>query len=177
LERLQRRHDNLPRPWTSLGLARSHLLVAAAAGRPVDEAVAALEAALEAVPPDVVPVERARCLLVAGVAHRRARRKRPARDALEAATAAFDALGARALADRARDELTRVGGRPGDPLELTPTEDRVARLAAAGRTNRAIADVLFVSPKTVEANLARVYRKLGITSRAELGGVMADRGT
>ncbi|HEY0636223.1 MAG TPA: helix-turn-helix transcriptional regulator, partial [Pseudonocardiaceae bacterium] len=52
---------------------------------------------------------------------------------------------------------------------LTPTEERVARLAAEGRTNRAIADALFVSPKTVEANLARVYAKLAITSRAQLG--------
>ncbi|MGS2615268.1 helix-turn-helix domain-containing protein [Micromonospora sp. LZ34] len=49
----------------------------------------------------------------------------------------------------------------------------MARLAAAGRTNRVIADTLFISPKTVEANLARVYRKLGVASRAELGAVMA----
>ena len=51
---------------------------------------------------------------------------------------------------------------------LTETESRVAALAARGRTNRAIADELFVSPKTVEANLARIYRKLRISGRAEL---------
>jgi DNA-binding CsgD family transcriptional regulator len=50
----------------------------------------------------------------------------------------------------------------------------VAQLAATGMTNREAAAVLFISPKTVEANLARVYRKLGIRSRAELGGLMAD---
>nr|WP_238362208.1 helix-turn-helix transcriptional regulator [Actinopolymorpha pittospori] len=104
--------------------------------------------------------------------HRRTRRKREAREALEAAAAEFAALGATAFAERAREELARVGGRPPAPSHLTATEDRVARLAAQGRTNRAIADALFLSPKTVEANLARVYRKLGIASRAELGAAM-----
>ncbi|MFG3709032.1 response regulator transcription factor [Micromonospora sp. NPDC047670] len=55
---------------------------------------------------------------------------------------------------------------------MTATEERVARLAARGRTNRDIASTLFISPKTVEANLARIYRKLGISSRAELGATM-----
>jgi DNA-binding CsgD family transcriptional regulator len=59
---------------------------------------------------------------------------------------------------------------------LTPTEERVAELAAAGRTNREVAQALFISPKTVEANLSRVYRKLGIRSRAELGAKMAEPG-
>jgi DNA-binding CsgD family transcriptional regulator len=65
--------------------------------------------------------------------------------------------------------------RHGAPLELTPTEEQVAKLAAIGRTNREVAKELFISPKTVEANLARAYRKLGIASRAELGAVMAAR--
>ncbi len=173
--RLRRRHEHLPRPWTALGLARSDVLMAATAGRPVEEQLAALSAARDAVPADIVPVERARCLLVAGSVHRRSRRKKQAKDALDQALAEFDALGARALADRTRAELARIGGRPPAPLQLTATEERVARLAAEGRTNRAIADALFVSPKTVEANLARVYRKLGITTRAELGAVMATR--
>lgn len=175
LERLSARHERLPRPWTSLGLARSRVLIDAAGGRPVEAAVEALAAARDTVPADVVPLERARCLLVAGIAHRRARRKRPARETLETAAAEFAALGAGPLADRAVTELARIGGRPAAPLELTPTESRVARLAAAGRTNRAIADALFVSPKTVEANLARIYRKLGIATRAELGAVMSTR--
>ena len=67
--------------------------------------------------------------------------------------------------------------RRGDPHELTETERRVAELAASGMTNREVAQAAFVSPKTVEANLARVYRKLGIRSRAELGAAMGTRQT
>jgi DNA-binding CsgD family transcriptional regulator len=70
-------------------------------------------------------------------------------------------------------ELSRLGLRPPAPRTLTATEERVAALAASGQTNRQVAAALFLSPKTVEANLARVYRKLGISSRAELGAVMA----
>ena len=64
---------------------------------------------------------------------------------------------------------TALGLRRSAPAELTPSEQRVADLAAAGRTNREVAAQLFMSPKTVEANLARIYRKLGVRSRAELG--------
>ncbi|MEU8010155.1 AAA family ATPase [Micromonospora parva] len=172
LQRLNDRHRRLPRPWTILGTARARVLLDSATGRDVGPALDALTAARDAVPPDVLPLDRARCLFVAGMAHRRSRRKLPARQALEAAVAEFTAIGAAAFAERARAELARVGGRAPTPRHLTPTEDRVARLAARGRTNRAIADELFVSPKTVEANLARVYRKLGISTRAELGAAM-----
>ena len=174
LDRLAARHARLPRPWTTLGLARSRVLLAAATGGDLDPALAALAAAREQVPPDVVPLDRARCLLVAGIAQRRLRRKLPARQALAAAEAEFTALGAGAWARRAAAELARVSAPPGPDGGLTPTEERVARLAAQGRTNRVIADMLFISPKTVEANLARVYRKLGIASRAELGAAMGN---
>ena len=78
--------------------------------------------------------------------------------------------------------MGRAGRRPSSAAsasaarrrELTPTERRVAELAATGLTNREVASAAFMSPKTVEANLARVYRKLGIASRAELGARMAD---
>jgi DNA-binding CsgD family transcriptional regulator len=70
-----------------------------------------------------------------------------------------------------------VGLRRGDRDALTASEERVAALAVAGLTNREIAERAFMSPKTVEAHLARAYRKLGIRSRAELGRVMAERGT
>ncbi|MER7461209.1 AAA family ATPase [Micromonospora sp. NPDC126480] len=173
LDRLAARHRRLPRPWTTLGLARSRVLLAGARGADPSDALAELATARAGVPPYVLPLDRARCLLVAGVAHRRMRRRRAAREALTAAAAEFDALGAAALAERARAEVARTGGRPPAPRQLTGTELEVARLAAAGRTNRAIADTLFISPKTVEANLARVYRKLGVASRAELGAVMA----
>jgi DNA-binding NarL/FixJ family response regulator len=59
---------------------------------------------------------------------------------------------------------------------LTPTEEQVAALAASGLTNRRIAENMFISTKTVEANLSRAYRKLGIRSRAELGALMSERG-
>ena len=77
-------------------------------------------------------------------------------------------------ADQARDELSRIGLRRAAPGELTASERRVAELAATGLTNREVAARLFMSPKTVEANVARAYRKLGIRSRAELGARLAD---
>ncbi len=174
MDRLQQRHSRLPRPWTGLGLARSRALLASTSGEG-ERALADLETALAEVPPDVVPLDRARCLLVAGMAHRRAKRKRQAKDLLTEAEVAFEALGAAAFAQRARDERARIGGRPAAPLDLSETELRVARLAAAGRTNRTIADELFLSPKTVEANLARVYQKLGISRRAELATALIAR--
>src|SRR5262249_24369752 len=85
----------------------------------------------------------------------------------------FETLAAPLWAQRARSELSRLGLRPPAPLALTDTEERVAALAAAGHTNRQVAQALFLSPKTVEANLARIYRKLGISSRAELGRAVA----
>ncbi len=68
-----------------------------------------------------------------------------------------------------------MGLRRAAPAELTPGEQRIAELAATGLTNREVAAAAFVSAKTVEANLARAYRKLGIRSRAELGARMAER--
>ncbi|MDG4798795.1 LuxR family transcriptional regulator [Micromonospora sp. WMMD1082] len=176
LDRLAQRHRRLPRPWTLLGLARSRALLDSAGGVDPSAALADLAAARASVPPDILPLDRARCLLVAGVVHRRSRRKRPAREALRDAAAEFDAIGASAFARRARAEGARLGGRPPAPSDLTATEERVARLAAQGRTSRTIADELFVSPKTVETNLSRVYRKLGISRRAELGAALARVG-
>jgi len=68
-----------------------------------------------------------------------------------------------------------VGGRA-PAAGLTPTEERIARLIASGRTYREAADALFISPKTVQWNLSKIYRKLGIRSRAELAGRLADSG-
>ncbi|MGK5671288.1 AAA family ATPase [Micromonospora sp. URMC 106] len=172
LARLTERHARLARPWTTLGLARSRVLLASAAGDDPSAALAALADARAGVPADVLPLDRARCLLVAGRAYRRSRRRREARRALDAAVAEFTDLGAVAFAEQAHAELDRIGRRTPTPTELTATEERVARLAAQGRTNRDIASTLFISPKTVEANLARIYRKLGISSRAELGATM-----
>ena len=88
---------------------------------------------------------------------------------LEAALAVFEELGAALWADRARAEIARLGGRRSkDSDELTETERRIAKLAADGRSNREIAGELFVSERTVEANLTRAYRKLRVRSRTEL---------
>ncbi|MCW2497975.1 AAA family ATPase [Jatrophihabitans sp.] len=173
LARLELRHARLPRPWTTLALARSRVLIAASRGADTTALIDALLAARDEVPAVALPFDRARCLLVAGLAHRRARRRGAARDLLLQAAAEFDALGAAGFAARARADAARTGERRRDPAALTSTEREVAELAAAGSTNRAIADTLFISPKTVEANLARVYRKLGIARRAELGAALA----
>ena len=85
----------------------------------------------------------------------------------------FSRLGARAFIERTAGELGRVGTRVTMSLDLTATERRIAELAASGLTNRQVAERAFMSPKTVEANLSRAYRKLGISSRAELGAHMA----
>ena len=108
-----------------------------------------------------------------GAALRRSGHAVDAREHLVAALDAADACGAAPLAQRARDELLAAGGRPRrarqrGPEALTPSELRVARLAAAGATNTVIAQTLFVSRKTVEKHLASAYRKLGVTSRADL---------
>jgi DNA-binding CsgD family transcriptional regulator len=68
----------------------------------------------------------------------------------------------------ARAELARIGGRASSSVDLTPNEARVAELVAAGGTNREVIDALSVSVHTVEADLKRIYRKLGIRSRTEL---------
>lgn len=78
-------------------------------------------------------------------------------------------MGASLWAERARAELARMRVNPTRDLGLTRSEQRVAELAASGMTNRDVTATLFISPKTVEHNLARAYRKLGIHSRAELG--------
>ena len=92
------------------------------------------------------------------------------------AIAIFGALGASRWLERAERELRPLGGRPTSRDSLTSAEQRVAVLAAGGLTNREVAARLFISPKTVESRLARVYRKLEIHSRAELGSRIADRG-
>ena len=83
-------------------------------------------------------------------------------------------LGAELWAARAHDELRRIGGRVPTPAELSETERRVAQLVSTGRSNKEVAAALFMAPKTVSDNLARIYRKLGVSSRTELAARMAD---
>jgi DNA-binding CsgD family transcriptional regulator len=118
------------------------------------------------------PLERARTLLARGVLQRRLKQRRAARRSLEAALAVFEELGARLWAEKTRTELKRISGRTPSSDALTPTERRVAELVAEGHTNKEIAARLFVTVKTVEANLTRVYAKLGLRSRTELARLL-----
>jgi len=119
------------------------------------------------------PFEVARTLLVQGQILRRSNQRRAAAAALREAQRVFESLGAPLWSRRAADDAARLGARRNAGASLTSSEREVAELAARGLTNREVAERLFVSPKTVEANLSRVYSKLGIKSRAELGRVMA----
>jgi DNA-binding CsgD family transcriptional regulator len=156
-------------------LGRSRALVAAARGE-LDASMTALDVALAEHDLADIPFDRARTLLVLGQVLRRRRERGAAKVAFEASREIFDRLGARLWTARAGQELDRLGLRRGSGLELTEAERRVVELAASGSTNRVVAATLFMSPKTVEANLARAYQKLGIRSRAELGAVMARGG-
>ena len=145
---------------------RCQALVLAARG----ETGSALDAARRSVTTFGVlghPFERARSLLVMGEVQRRAKQRRAARETLTEAGAAFDRLGARLWSAKAERERGRIGGR--STIEgLSETELRVAKLVAEGRSNKEVAAELFISVRAVEANLSKVYAKLGIDSRTEL---------
>jgi len=125
-----------------------------------------------------VPFERARTLLAFGTRLHRARRRVEARQRLREGLETFERLGAEPWAERTRAELRAAGAvkrRPAaDPDELTAQEVRVAQAVARGATNREVAAELFLSPKTIEFHLGRVYRKLGIHSRTELATLVAE---
>jgi DNA-binding CsgD family transcriptional regulator len=172
LARLEQRGLGLPRTWIVATLPRARALVVAAEGD-VHGALAALDE-LDPGMASQLPFELGRTLLLEGRLRRRANQKRAAADALRQALELFEQLGAPTWFEQAGAELARVGLRHGSPDGLTATELQIAQLAAAGLTNREVANAAFVSPKTVEANLARAYRKLGIHSRAELGARMHE---
>jgi DNA-binding CsgD family transcriptional regulator len=160
-------------PWVAATGRRCRGLLLAARGD-VSGGIVELERALAAHAHLPHPVEHARTLLVLGRLQRRANRRRAARETLEFALGIFDELGAAQWASLTRAELSRLGLRRPAGAALTPREEQIARRAAAGATNREIAADLYISAKTVEANLARAYRKLGIHSRAELGALMGE---
>jgi DNA-binding CsgD family transcriptional regulator len=147
-------------------VTRCRGLVAAARGD-VDEAVSLLEQAVAQHDEVGDPFGRARSLLALGVIRRRARQKRAARDAIDAALVGFEGLGAATWAAEARSELGRIGGRTRE-VGLTAAERRVAALVAEGRTNQEVAAALFLSERTVASHLTRIYAKLGVRSRTEL---------
>jgi DNA-binding NarL/FixJ family response regulator len=160
-------------PWGRAAGARAEAVLAVARGEP-EAAVVALDEAWDVIDALPLALERARCLLVRGTALRRVRRVREAREALTAAVAAFDRLPSPPWSSRAASELARLGGRAPSAGTLTPAELQVARLAAEGRSNREIADLLVVGVRTVESQLSAVYGKLGVRSRAGLAGALAS---
>jgi len=166
-DRLDEQGRALGRPLALATAARCRGLVAGARGD-LEEAAEHLQRSLGEHARTQQPFELGRTLLVAGAVRRRMRQKKGARDLLQRALTTFDDLGAPLWVERSRRELARIGGRAPSRDELTPTEEQVARLVAEGRTNREVAKALFMSPHTVDANLRRIYRKLGIHSRTEL---------
>jgi DNA-binding NarL/FixJ family response regulator len=173
LARLEEHAARSQIPWSLAVSARCRGLVLAARGE-LDAAAEALEHALAEHERCPMPFERARTLLVQGRLQRRLKRKRQARLCLDEARELFARQGAETWLARVDDELARVAVRRA-PEELSATELRIARLAADGLTNQAIAEQAFVSVKTVESNLKRAYGKLGISSRAQLARAL-DRG-
>jgi DNA-binding NarL/FixJ family response regulator len=147
--------------------ARCRGLLAAGNGD-LASAEEALEEAADGYGKASIDYEVGRTLLVLGSVRRRRKQKRLAREALGLALDRFEGLGNESWAERATEELARISGRRPSQGQLTPAEQRVARLAAAGRTNREIADVLFMSVRTVEGHLSHIYAKLGIRSRIDL---------
>ncbi len=159
----------IPNPLGEALLHRCHALTAGTD----DDAEKHYRTALELHERHGGPYDRARTQLSFGEWLRRRRRRADARVPLVAAMNAFDRIGARDWADRARVELAALGEQPaehrGDPLKtLTPQEVQVVRLAAAGHSNREIGAQLFLSPRTVGHHLYKAYPKLGVTRRIEL---------
>jgi DNA-binding NarL/FixJ family response regulator len=173
LARFEERASRSHIPWSLAVSARCRGLVLAARGE-LDDAAEALERSLAEHERCPMPFERARTLLVQGRLRRRLKQKRQARLSLDEARELFASAGAETWLARVDDELGRVAVRRA-PEELSATELRIAQLAADGLSNQAIAEQVFVSVKTVESNLKRAYRKLGISSRAQLARAL-DRG-
>jgi DNA-binding CsgD family transcriptional regulator len=172
-ERLER--QGAPGRSLTLGTAaRCRGLIAAAVGD-LPSAAIELEHSIQALQRTPQPIELAKSLLVAGEVQRRMKKKRSAREMLSHALTIFEEIGALLWAGKCGAELARIGGRAPSPRELTPTEKQVARLVADGRTNREVAEALFVSVHTVDANLKRIYRKLGVRSRTELANELGRR--
>jgi DNA-binding CsgD family transcriptional regulator len=123
-------------------------------------------------------LELALSLVEVGAAERRANRRTAARELLQEGLSLAHHCGARSLQDRALTELLAAGARPRRPPAsgrdtLTPSELRIADLAGAGQTNREIAQRLYITQKTVEAHLARAFRKLHVDSRAQLTAALS----
>ncbi|WP_053225721.1 ATP-binding protein [Solirubrobacter soli] len=184
LQQLGRREEALNLAEEELGAARewgAPSIVARALRvlGTIEQSPERLQEAVEVAERSPARLEHAKALAALGGALRAARRPSDARDPLRRALELAEPRGADALAARVRSELYAAGGRPRTtalrgPEALTPSERRVAERAAAGQTNRAIAEALFVTPKTVELHLRNAYRKLGAKSRRDLDELLAN---
>ena len=164
---LEERGRTLDRASALAAAARCRGLVSAGAGD-LESALNELEHSLAQYVRAQIPFEVARTLLALGSTQRRARQKAAARTTLTSALASFDELGAAIWADKARNDLARIGGRSPSGDKLTPAEERVAALVAEGCSNKEVAAALFMSVRTVETHLGKIYSKLGIRSRTAL---------
>jgi len=163
-------------PVTAAATARCRGLLAAARGS-LDDAVVELTRALEQqdrMTPQ--PVERGRTLMALGGVWRRLKQRRAARETLGEAIATLEGADAAPWVARARSELGRVSGRVPRPGELSATELQVAELIAQGMSNRAAAAELFVTVRTIESTLTKIYSKLGLQSRTQLASHLRNRG-
>ena len=162
---LQEAAARLDHPWARITSGRAEAALRLAQRDPA-AAVPSVAAVIAKARNRGLPFELGRCLLVLGTAQRKARQRRDAAATLDEAAATFASLGAprwQALAETQRARLA-----PGRDDALTPTEQRIAELVASGHSNPEIAATLYISVKTVEANLTRIYRKLGLRSRVDL---------
>jgi DNA-binding CsgD family transcriptional regulator len=167
-----RRQGESGRPEATVAADRCAALLTAARGD-LETALSELRKIVEQ-PRSECPFEATRSRLALGQVYRRAGYKRLASETLSAAADAFADLGIPRWAERARDEAGRVGLHP-TTSTLTATEHRVAELVGSGHSNQETAAALFMSVKSVEANLTRIYRKLSVRSRTELANRMHQR--
>jgi DNA-binding CsgD family transcriptional regulator len=174
LEPFAAQAKRLGRTWASATSERGWGLLHASLGE-LPEALAAFDRALAHHATIDEPFEVGRTLLAQGQAIRRVKKWGLARESLGRSLEIFEGLGATLWAEKAATEMGRIGGRTSGPLDLTPTEQEVAELVGRGLTNREVAQTLFLSVSTVEANLRRIYRKIGVRSRTELSRKLSER--
>jgi DNA-binding CsgD family transcriptional regulator len=167
LSRFEADAKALRRRW-AMGAAARCRGIALAARRDLAGAIMSFDEAQHCQRALGQPLELGRTCLARGRALRRTKKWSAARASLNEALRIFEGLGASLWAKKATSELARIGGRTSDPTTLTETEGQVAELVATGLTNRETAARLFLSVSTVESNLRRAYRKLGVRSRGEL---------
>jgi DNA-binding CsgD family transcriptional regulator len=170
IEELQAQGRVLDRAWALATATRGRGLLAAASGDP-HGALAHFQRALQEHQRVTRPLSLPAPCAPWACCCARDTKKTAAKAALEQALGVFERLGALLWVEATKAELGRVGLRPAapvDPSGITAAEARVVELVVAGRTNREVTDELFMSPETVEAHLSRIYRKLGVRSRAEL---------